>query len=162
MPATYEPIATTTLGSAASNITFTSIPATYTDLRLVVFLKPAASFTPSIRYNGSGTGYSRTNLYGSGTSAVSSRASNTDTIQVISSGTEPNLFTLDIFSYAGSTYKTALFEQNRDSNGSGFVVRTVALWSNTSAINEIAFRDADGISNLASGTTATLYGILKA
>ena len=36
MPATYEPIATTTLGSAATNITFSSIPATYTDLRLVL------------------------------------------------------------------------------------------------------------------------------
>jgi hypothetical protein len=36
MPATYEPIATTTLGTAAAFITFSSIPATYTDLRLVI------------------------------------------------------------------------------------------------------------------------------
>jgi hypothetical protein len=32
MPATYEPIATTTLGTAAATITFSSIPATYSDL----------------------------------------------------------------------------------------------------------------------------------
>jgi hypothetical protein len=32
MAKTYEPIATTTLGSAAASITFSSIPATYTDL----------------------------------------------------------------------------------------------------------------------------------
>jgi hypothetical protein len=36
MATTYEPIATTTLGTAAAFITFSSIPATYTDLRLVV------------------------------------------------------------------------------------------------------------------------------
>ena len=36
MATTYEPIATNTLGSAAANITFSSIPATYTDLRVVV------------------------------------------------------------------------------------------------------------------------------
>ncbi len=36
MPATYEPLATTTLGSAASSVTFSSISGSYTDL-VVVF-----------------------------------------------------------------------------------------------------------------------------
>ena len=36
--ATYEPIATTTLGSAASTITFSSISGSYTDLILVFLL----------------------------------------------------------------------------------------------------------------------------
>ena len=38
--ATYEPIATTTLGSAAADITFSSIASTWTDLRI--------SFTSSL------------------------------------------------------------------------------------------------------------------
>jgi hypothetical protein len=36
MAATYEPIATQTLGSAATSITFSSIAADWTDLRLVL------------------------------------------------------------------------------------------------------------------------------
>ena len=37
MPATYEPIASTTLGSAAATISFSSIPGTFTDLVVVLF-----------------------------------------------------------------------------------------------------------------------------
>jgi hypothetical protein len=39
MATTYEKIATTTLGTAAATFTFSSIPATYTDLRLVVVMQ---------------------------------------------------------------------------------------------------------------------------
>ena len=35
MPATYEPIASTTLGSDAANVEFTSLSGTYTDLIVV-------------------------------------------------------------------------------------------------------------------------------
>jgi hypothetical protein len=38
MATTYEAIQTTTLGSAAALITFSSIPATYTDLILVLLV----------------------------------------------------------------------------------------------------------------------------
>ena len=46
MATTYEPIATTTLGSAAASITFSSIAGTYTDLRLVLSLIPATGTRP--------------------------------------------------------------------------------------------------------------------
>ena len=36
MALTYEPIASTTLGSSASSISFNSISTAYTDLRLIV------------------------------------------------------------------------------------------------------------------------------
>jgi hypothetical protein len=51
MATTYEPIATTTLGTAAASITFSSIPATYTDLRLVVMCKLLAHQLLMFRFN---------------------------------------------------------------------------------------------------------------
>jgi hypothetical protein len=49
MPATYEPIATTTLGGAAATITFSSISSAYTDLRIVLVGTTTASVVPALR-----------------------------------------------------------------------------------------------------------------
>jgi hypothetical protein len=164
MPITYDNIATTTLSSAASTITFSSIPATYTDLRLVLLLRSAATQYVTFRLNGdSGSNYSYTWLDGSGSAAASGRGTNDSLIYIsqrtITSG-QNAFFTLDLFSYAGSTNKTILTTNNQDENGSGFVGTQVALWRNTSAINTINL--TSGVSIYGIGTTATLYGILKA
>jgi hypothetical protein len=165
MAATYEPIATTTLGSDVANFTMSSIPGTYTDLRVVLSLKGSSAGDIGARFNNdSGANYSYTNLYGNGASAASARQSSTTymymTPNVSVSSTIPDLITMDIFSYAGSTYKSALITHSGDHNGSGGVERTVDLWRSTSAITSITFYGM-GI-NIATGTTATLYGILKA
>ena len=76
MTATYDPIATTTLGSAASTITFSSIPNTFTDLRLVLFgvtLNATGTYN-QIRFNNdTGTNYSWTQLLGNGSAAQAQR-----------------------------------------------------------------------------------------
>jgi hypothetical protein len=71
------------------------------------------------------------------------------------------LQTVDIFSYAGSTNKTALVTSQSDQNGSGAVERSCGLWRNTAAITRIDIFP-NSANNFATGTTATLYGILKA
>jgi hypothetical protein len=71
------------------------------------------------------------------------------------------MWTIDIFSYAGSTFKTCLITRSSDQNGSGEVMREVSLWRNTAAITTILFRLSTS-GNYATGTTATIYGILKA
>lgn len=171
MPATYEPIATTTLGSAAASITFSSIPNTYTDLRVVFVGKSSAGGGTqenfAVQFNSdTGTNYSRTRLSGDGSAAASARG--TSNVALIftevlsgSASTPPSLITLDIFSYAGSTNKTVLNTGSCDLNGSGVVAVNVGLWRSTSAITSIKLYDYGG-NNLATGTTATLYGILKA
>jgi hypothetical protein len=165
MPATYEPIATTTLGSAAATITFSTIPATYTDLRVAFVFSGNAAVNPRFRFNSdTASNYSQTAMMGDGSSAQSTRGTSQTLIYTtiyngLASGV-PGFCTIDIFSYAGSTFKTCLLTGSTDSNGSGQVERDVALWRSTSAITQIDL--ISGSSNFNIGTTATLYGIKNA
>ncbi len=160
---TYEPIATTTLGTSSSTITFSSISSAYTDLRLVLTGKVSPAADPLVRFNGdTASNYSTTFLYGTGTSALSARLTNQTGIEYSISSvgpyTETTLTTIDIFSYAGSTFKTALFTLSADANGGNGLARNVSLYRSTSAITSITIVNATWVA----GTTATLYGILAA
>lgn len=163
---TYEPIQTTTLTSAQSNITFSSIPSTYTDLRVVVVNTSSSANNQGFRFNSdTGTNYSSTYLYGNGSTAASGRYTSATYIHfasdiVVGPTTYPAFSTLDIFSYAGSTFKSCLLTTSLDLNGSGEVVRRVGLWRSTSAINEVVLMRTSGDYSI--GTTATLYGIKSA
>jgi hypothetical protein len=166
VPITYDPIATTTLSTATRSITFSSIPATYTDLRIVL----VASFQTQVDYfevtfNGTTTGYSWTYVQGDGSNASSGRISNnTKWVPNFPTGagstTIPMLSTTDIFSYAGSTFKSGLMETSANISSSGQVIRTVGLWRNTDAITSIKLEVQTY--NWNAGTIATLYGIKNA
>jgi hypothetical protein len=103
-------------------------------------------------------------LFGDGSSASSGRnTSSTEmfmTDNTSTSTTIPIMIDINIFNYAGSTNKTILSANSSDKNGSGVVERVVGLWRNTAAITSVELRARS--STWASGTTATLYGILKA
>jgi len=166
MPITYDRIATTTLGSAATSITFSSISSSFTDLRLVFTGTQATGSACFVRLNSdTGTNYSYTYMYGNGTSAGTGRGVGEDWILIdLASGfgtSNPAMFQMDLFSYSGSTLKTILVANSNDKNGSGSVESSVRLWRSTSAINTISINSYNA-ANFASGTTATLYGILKA
>ena len=168
MATTYEPIATTTLASATGTITFNSISSAYTDLRLIITGTVATNgYQYNLTFNNdTATNYSQTIIDGDGTTATSRRRTNTaniyinDAYVVGGSTTIPSLSITDIFSYAGSTNKTVLCNYNIDRNGTGVVGRTVGLYRSTTAISRIDI--TGGGVNMNIGTTATLYGILKA
>ena len=170
---TYVKIATTTISSASSAVTFSNLPQNYTDLYLVLSVRANSaptSFGTGIRFNGdTGTNYSFTNLRGDGAVAASSLQSNyswlplTDDVVAGGSTTIPTLGTMDIFSYAGSTNKTELQTVSQDLNGSGTVQRAVGLWRNTAAITSITTFITSGASwYFGNGSTITLYGIKAA
>jgi len=165
MAITYEPIANITLTDASSSIVFGSIPNTWTDLRLVIVGKyTSASGNTRIVFNSDTSSlYSSTRIAGDGTGVGSDRLTAQANLRLNFDGnstTIPDLLTVDIFSYAGSTFKTSLITSSEDKNGSGSVIRTVGLYRSTSAISSIQISLSS--STMAAGTTATLYGILKA
>jgi hypothetical protein len=165
MPLTYEPIATTTLGSAASSITFSSISSSYTDLKVVLQFAPSNDDRAICTFNSdTSTNYSVTTLVGNGSSASSASVTNNNYIEPSRNAglaNEEQLVIMDILSYAGSTNKTAISEVAADRNGAGVIVRSINLWRSTSPINAINFTLVNG-NNYKIGTTATLYGITNA
>lgn len=170
MPATYEPIATTTLSSTTNSIGFTSLPSTYTDLRIIVTgtlsgTGSAVAITYNASWNGSNTSYGSTRLYGDGTTLSSDSNVNYAGVYLsygAASNVTPWFFSCDVFSYANtSTFKTALHTASQDLNGSGYVYRSVTTWRNTSAISSL-YLGLTGATTFAAGTTATLFGIKAA
>ena len=156
-------IATTTITSSTASITFTSIVGTYTDLRLVLVNKSVTGNNlAQVQLNSdTGSNYSKTIIYGDGSSVTSSMATNQTVMSPTGSGSNvdfPQLWTIDFLSYSGSTFKTSLGEMSCDRNGSGIVERQVYLWRNTAAITSISINTI--VNNFGAGTTATLYGIL--
>jgi hypothetical protein len=165
MPATYEPIATQTLGSAASAITFSSIPATYTDLRLVIVGIDSAEGGLRMTYNNDTSAlYSNTQLYGVFSTAYSGRSTGITycDLSVLSLATTPKLIEVDIFSYAGSTFKTNLVSFSGNTNGASLdgIAKVVNLYRSTTAISRLDLGLSAG--SFDTGTSATLYGIKNA
>ena len=166
---TYTPIATVTLGSY-NNVTFSSIPQTYTDLVLVAYsnTQQSGSIADVARLviNGGATGLSSTILSGNGSSSTSTRETTTTSGGYL--GVRPafatNLYgaiTTHIMNYANSTtYKTIISCAASDSNGSGLTQMIVMTWPSTSAITSLIF---GGTGNYPGpGTMVTLYGITAA
>lgn len=161
---TYVAIASQTLASAAATVTFSSIPATYTDLVLVVQSKDTTGGEyPYIQFNGdTASNYSQTILHGNGSSAGSSRYSSATYIYTswMSFNTANGQITrTNIMNYANTTTnKTVLIRA--DAAGSG-TEATVGLWRSTAAINSIAIK-SENAATYAIGSTFALYGILAA
>lgn len=161
---TYTPIATTTLGSAATTIDFTSISGSYTDLVLVLSYAQnggTARWVTARVNSDSGTNYSNTRIEGNGTSASSGRDSTQSSagLHFTVNNTAQSNCIINFQNYSNtSTYKTFLARGNTPSAG---LDATVALWRSTAAITSISL-GLEFTAQFAVGTQATLYGIQAA
>jgi hypothetical protein len=171
MPAgqTYDSIATTTISSNVTSLSFTNISSSYTDLIVVCsnFTSTAAGGTIYFQFNGdTGSNYSTTEFYGNGTSAASVRLTSTTILPItyfVTTGTTQTgqIAIAHIMNYSNTTTnKTVLARENNASDasypGAGAVV---GLWRSTAAINRI---DLSNNSKTWNAGTVTIYGITAA
>jgi hypothetical protein len=172
MPATYEPIATTTLGSSQSSVTFSSFSG-YTDLVLQMNTQGVAGSgsganTVFLEFNAdTASNYSRTSLLADSGGAQSIRNSS-QTKMTVGNGYESATlssiyatFILNIQNYANTTtFKTVV---GRYSSNGDRVGAIVGLWRKTpEAITSIKITCDSSTGNFATGSTFTLYGIKAA
>ena len=166
MASTYELIASATVGAGgASSIDFTSIPATYTDLCVVLSTRSNNSGVTDelvIQPNASSSSMTLKNLIGAATSVFSET-----TIRpvVAASGVTASTFTSTQFyipNYAGSAYKSISVDSADEINStvSNYLYLGALLWSNTSAISSLKF--VLGASTFVQYSTAYLYGVKNA
>jgi hypothetical protein len=165
MPQTYESIATTTLSSTTSTITFSSISSAYTDLKIVfVNISTSGNQNASLTLNGdTGTNYTWVRFRGNGATASATNSTSANRIDMSPEGTSstiPQYIDIELLSYRSTIWKTALISCAEDRSGSGSVSRMAALWKNTSAITSLTL--TCNTSTWTVGTTATLYGIKNA
>jgi hypothetical protein len=165
MANTLKKIQTVTVGSGgAANIEFTSIPQTYTDLKLVVsgrgdFAGTREKYT--LTFNNAATTYSYRRLAGYDSNLVLS-----DTglgPQATGANTTASVFASAEFyipNYTGSNQKSWSSDSVTENNStsSWIVDLNAGLWTTTDAITSIKIV-IQGPANFVQYSTATLYGV---
>jgi hypothetical protein len=154
----------------AANIEFTSIPATYTDLKVVASVRTSAlttigNETLDLQINSLTTGYSGKQLYGGGGTATGALNRNNVVVSTIvaANDTTSAFSSVDIYlpNYAGSNQKAYSVDAVADSNSTTVyeLDLTAKLNSTTSAITTLKLLCSSG--NFVQYSSATLYGIKK-
>jgi hypothetical protein len=162
-------IASSTVGSGgAPSVTFSPIPATYTDLKIVSSVRSDRSANINdylkVGFNGTTTNISYIALEGNGTSASSfDTATAAQFIGEIPAATATaNTFAnfeMYIPNYASSNNKSYSVDIVSENNGTGGFQNLIAgLWSSTAAITSMTFSVGFG-TNLVANSTFYLYGI---
>lgn len=152
---TYIPLATVTLGGSDNEIIFSSIPAIYRDLVIVIAGSATGATSPSIRFNNdAGSNYNNNRMFANPSTFNSQ--SFTDTYGSVGfMNTDQSNVRIQILDYSTTDkHKIAI---GRNAN-----VDTVRLeatrWANTAAIHTVSVR-MDGAQNYNTGTVMSLYGI---
>jgi len=149
------------LTGAQANIVFTSIPAAYDDLVLLLSLRSSADNAGgTLAFNTGGTYTRRRRLALGNTSSIDSA---TVDYQVNTSVSTANVFsngTIYIPNYIGSTVKPYSSRSGNENNAATASTSIIAgLWNQTAAITQITL--TPGAGNFVSGSEVYLYGITR-
>jgi hypothetical protein len=156
-----------TLASSATSITFSSIPQTYTDLKLVTSARMSLNSTAyGLNFNGSTSGYSYKRLWGDGSTANSGQGSSLTIMEGILalsqlSNTANTFGSAEIYipNYTSGNNKSVSVDALLETNGtSAYTELYAGLWGNTAAITSILITPADS-GSFVQYSTFYLYGI---
>jgi len=160
------PLGMVSVGSAgAADVTFSSIPSTYTHLQVRFMNFGQSSTAQYFRLNGdTGSNYARHLLVGSGSAAAAYAGSSQTSLWPISginTSSFPAVGIIDILDYKNTNkYKTTRTLGGIDNNGgsgNNGVEFSSGLWMNTNAVTSITFFPLSG--NFTQYSQFALYGI---
>ena len=174
MPNTYFRIATVSLSTTSASIDFTSIPQTYTDLKLVVSSRTSASAVYeelTITINGVNTNLATKYLYGLSGTTVGSGGYTTGVYRGTVAASTAATATASFFGNSEvyiPNYTDATIPKSISGDGvavtnsatGGVLIIGAAVNASNSAITSVGFTSPSG-ANFVAYTKATLYGILK-
>jgi hypothetical protein len=165
---THTPLASVTLGSSSSTVTFSSLPQNYRDLICIInFSGTANSVQGRFSFNGSTAGYNWRRIAGGGsagnigsngaTDANAGFLSNQVQASITANRAQMNIHIADYS--VTNKHKTVI------SRGSGALAGTAAgaefvitRWANTAAVT--SFSIFTGGNAFGPGSTFTLYGVI--
>lgn len=165
MPITYETIATATASGSTNNVTFSSIPSTYTDIIAIVNVKLSSTGTCWSYLNGDASSglYSDNVLIGWSSGAQSFKNTSQNALIVAESNsvgsTHFSTIIVHYMNYANTSVHKVVLSTNASNDTQ--MGTAVNLWRNTAAVNTINF-NTFGAPNFAAGSTFTLYGLKAA
>ena len=166
---TFTKIASNTVGSGGvASVTFSSIPAIYTDLVVQISCRSSqvGAFADygKITFNSSSSTFSYRDFYGNGTTASSTNgAVNTIFVYQGNAATASTFGNASIYipNYTGSNNKSFSIDSVVENNGTtAYQIITAGLWSTTTAINSVGLAPASG--TWLEHSTFYLYGISNA
>jgi len=150
---TYTPIASITLGSSASSVTFSSIPQNYRDL-VLVFNGNGTSDSFLFSYPNSDTGNAtQVIMQGNGSNTSSSAFSGLSWGTINTGGKTQAILQWMDYSVTDK-HKTVLI---RDPEGIVLSIARAARWASTAAITSLEIVTNSGL--VTAGSTFALYGI---
>lgn len=152
---TYTALATTTLSTSASSVTFSSIDGSYGDLILIVHCKPTGSGSKDlvIQFNSDSGNAERVLMSGNG--SIADYATGSNLIAQFNNESDFETGISHIMDYSATDkHKTVLTR----TNDGALVSAQAQRWASTSAITSINLAYSVDI---ASGSTFSLYGVAK-
>jgi len=163
MPNTYYLIEAKTLSASAATVTFSSIPQTYTDLKLVYSVRGTYAGVGddfNLYFNGTNTNRTGRFLYGTGAAAASTTATDHVGLYPASTATASTFSNGEVYipNYTSSNFKSISGDSVTENNAAtAYTDLTASLWSATAAITSLTVYPMSG--SFVQYSTFYLYGI---